>query len=202
MPRPPAFDRDEVIVRATEVFWQRGFQATSVTDLVRATGLKPGSLYGAFGSKKGVFLEVLRAYQDDSARRLNSLLEASPSPLEGIRRFFAGLVEETRGVQGRRGCLMVNTMLEYSRHDDDVQRQLTAGLARMEQLFRRAIARSRERGELDASMEPAVAAAFLVNNIWGIRVTCRGRPSPEAMQGVVDTVLAALTLQRGSMRRM
>lgn len=202
MPRPPAFDRSDVVLRATDVFWRRGFQGTSVADLVRATGLQPGSLYAAFGSKKGVFLEVLRAYQEDTASRLARTLRDAPTPLQGIRRFFDELVREIRGEDGPRGCLMVNTLLEYSRHDTDVQRQLSAGLARMEQLFRRAIAEARDRGELDDSVEPTVAAAFLVNNIWGIRVTCRGRPSPEALQGVIETVLAALPVQRGSMRRM
>ncbi len=202
MPRPPAFDRSDVVLRATDVFWRRGFQGTSVADLVRATGLNPGSLYAAFGSKKGVFLEVLRGYQEDTASRLARTLDEAPTPLEGIRRFFDGLVGEIREEDGPRGCLMVNTLLEYSRHDADVQRQLSAGLARMEQLFRRAIAEARDRGELDDSIDPAVAAAFLVNNIWGIRVTCRGRPSPEALRGVIETVLAALTAQRGSMRRM
>ncbi len=205
MPRPPSFDRAEVIERATEVFWQRGYGATSVSDLVQATGLKPGSLYAAFGSKKGVFLEVLKSYQAGSAERLEDSLRETDSPLEAIRRFFQGLVDETLEDSGHRGCLMVNAMLEYSRHDADVQGELAGGLRRIETLFGGALRRASEQGELDPRLDTDATAAFLVNNLWGIRVMCRGRPSREAVEGVVRTVLAALAAsadQRGSMRRM
>ncbi|HKL64014.1 MAG TPA: TetR/AcrR family transcriptional regulator [Woeseiaceae bacterium] len=205
MPRPPSFDRAEVIERATEAFWQRGYGATSVSDLVRATGLKPGSLYAAFGSKKGVFLEVLQSYQADSAERLEDSLREADSPLEAIRRFFLRLVDETLEDSGHRGCLMVNAMLEYSRHDADVQGELATGLRRIETLFGRALRRASEQGELDPRLDTDATAAFLVNNLWGIRVMCRGGPSREAVEGVVRTVLAALAAsadQRGSMRRM
>jgi len=205
MPRPPSFDRAEVIERATEVFWQRGYRGTSVSDLVQVTGLKPGSLYAAFGSKKGVFLEVLRAYQADSAERLRESLREADSPLEAIRRFFLALVDETLDDPRHRGCLMVNTMLEYSHHDPDVQGELVGGLRRIESLFGRALRRASETGELDPRLDADATAAFLVNNLWGIRVICRGRPSREAVEGIVRTVLAALAAsadQRGSMRRM
>lgn len=205
MPRPPSFDRTEVITRATEVFWQRGYDRTSVSDLVQATGLKPGSLYAAFGSKKGVFLEVLKAYQADSAGRLQDSLRQSRSPLEAIRCFFEELVEEALEDSRCRGCLMVNTMLEYSHHDPDVQSELNAGLRSIERLFGEALHDASETGELDPKLDADATAAFLVNNLWGIRVMCRGRPDREAVEGVVRTVLAALAAaadQRGSMRRM
>ena len=205
MPRPPSFDRAEVIELATEVFWQRGYTGTSVSDLVQATGLQPGSLYAAFGSKKGVFLEVLKAYQADSAGRLEDSLRQTDSPLEAIEGFFERLVDETLEDSRHRGCLMVNAMLEYSRHDADVQGQLVGGLHRMEALFGRALRRAGEQGELDPRLDVDATAAFLVNNLWGIRVMCRGRPSRDAVEGVVRTVLTALAAsadQRGSMRRM
>lgn len=205
MPRPPSFDRAEVIERATDVFWQRGYDRTSVSDLVQATGLKPGSLYAAFGSKKGLFLEVLKAYQANSAGRLRESLRQSRSPLEAIRCFFEELVEETLQDPQGRGCLMVNTLLEFSRHDPDVQSELSSGLSGIERLFGEALRHASESGELDPRLDTDATAAFLVNNLWGIRVTCRGRPAREAVEGVVRTVLAALAAsadQRGSMRRM
>ncbi len=205
MPRPPSFDRQQVIERATEVFWRRGYAGTTVSDLVEATGLQPGSLYGAFSSKKGVFLEVLQAYQAESAARLEAALRDHESPLEAIRSFFRGLVDETLGEVGHRGCLMVNAMLEYSTHDGEIRQQLVAGLARFEQLFGDALRRARDLGELNPRLDTEATAAFLVNNLWGIRVTCRGGPSRRTMEGVVQTVLTALedtAGQRGSMRRM
>lgn len=193
MPRPPLFDREEVIGRATEVFWQRGYNSTSVSDLVQATGLKPGSLYAAFGSKKGVFLEVLRSYQRQSFMHLDELLSESPSPLEAIRRFFLELAEETLDDGRHRGCLMVNTLLEYAHHDADVQDQLNHGLARVEKLFRAALRDAQHAGQLNPELDTRETAAFLVNNIWGIRVMCRGKPEREAVEGVVKTVLSALS---------
>ncbi|MEJ2602973.1 MAG: TetR/AcrR family transcriptional regulator [Gammaproteobacteria bacterium] len=205
MPRPPSFDREQVIERATEVFWRRGYGGTTVADLVEATGLKPGSLYAAFGNKKGVFLEVLRTYQTDSAAHLEASLREHDSPIEAIGGFFRGLIDETCDDAHHRGCLMVNAMLEYSSHDSDVRQELVAGLTRVERLFRGALQRARDAGELDPRLDAAAAAAFLVNNLWGIRVMCRRQPSREAVEGVVQTVLAALVGgadQRGSMRRM
>ena len=114
MPRPPGFERRDVLQKATDTFWERGYGATSISDLVEATGLQPGSLYAAFGSKKGMFLEVLDEYGSYFIGEVRSTMRTRASSLDGIRAFFEAVVEHTLQQNGTRGCLIVNATLEMS----------------------------------------------------------------------------------------
>ena len=118
MPRTPEYDRDTVVAQAMAVFWRQGYGKTSVGDLVEATGLKPGSLYAAFGSKKGVFLEVLDVYNCAFLEKIDVQGERPVMP--AIRSLLDAIVDETVSAHDHRGCLSVNALLEMAQHDDDI----------------------------------------------------------------------------------
>ena len=82
MARPAEFNRDDVIEKAMNVFWRTGYASTSISDLVSATSLKPGSLYGAFKSKRDLFIEVVDTYAERSIQRVTSFLQTTPSPVQ------------------------------------------------------------------------------------------------------------------------
>ncbi|MCV6590113.1 MAG: TetR/AcrR family transcriptional regulator, partial [Marinobacterium sp.] len=120
MARPAEFDRREVLDKAMEVFWRTGFTATSVADLVSATSLKPGSLYSAFESKRGLFVEVIDTYAARRIENAQQVLENAEDPLNAIYAFFERLRQDACQDEIGRGCLMINTMLELATEDDDL----------------------------------------------------------------------------------
>ena len=190
MARPAGFDRDEVLGKATATFWEHGYHATSITDLVEATRLQPGSLYAAFESKQGLFLAALDHYARQSKQRLRLVLAAAHDPLSGIREFFGQLVS-AGGVPGR-GCLLVNTVLEVGRHDPVVQARVKAHLAEIEGELRSALQQARTQRQLGADKSPEALARFLMTTIWGLRVLNGIDADPQQARLVVDQALSIL----------
>lgn len=192
MPRPPEYDRDDVVAEATAVFWERGYARTSIGDLVAATGLKPGSLYAAFGSKKGVFLEVIDRYNRGFLKRLRELRQDERPAIETIRGMLLQIVEEQAADAHKRGCLTVNSLLETAQHDEDIADRLCDYNQRLRDGFAALIADAQADGSIDSRHDPRHVAMFLINNIWGLRVMCKSKPDKASMLVVVDGVMAAL----------
>jgi len=192
MPRPPGFERHDVLQKATEAFWERGYGATSISDLVAATGLQPGSIYAAFGSKKGMFLEVLDEYGSSFLGEVRSTLRREASSLDAIRAFLEAIAEDTMQRQGARGCLLVNATLEMSHHEPDIAQKLCQYSDRLRQVLLEALNDARDAGEISPDSNPESLSVFLVNNLWGMRVMCRSAPSRQSLTAVVDNVMKTL----------
>ena len=193
MSRMPEFDRAIVVERAMQVFWRRGYSQTTVTDLVAATGLQPGSLYAAFGNKKGVFLEVLEAYNRSFLERIRGMREDPRPALACIRELLDNIVEDTVSGRNRQGCLAVNALLELAEHEPDVAARLDAHNRQVRNAFAALIAKAQAGGDIGPAKQPEALAAFLVNNLWGMRVMCRGCADRASLTAVVDGILDALT---------
>jgi TetR/AcrR family transcriptional regulator, transcriptional repressor for nem operon len=193
MSRMPEFDRSVVVRRAMQVFWQRGYGQTTVTDLVRATGLQPGSLYAAFGSKKGVFVEVLDAYNRSFLERIRRMQEDGRPAFAGIRAMLEDIVEDTVSGRNRQGCLAVNALLELAEHEPDVAARLDAHNEQVRHAFAVLIARAQAEGDVPPDRRPDALAACLVNSLWGMRVMCRGAADRASLAAVVEGILDALT---------
>ena len=192
MPRPPGFERHDVLQKATETFWERGYGATSISDLVAATGLQPGSIYAAFGSKKGIFLEVLDEYGNSFLGEVRRTLQCEASSLDAIRAFLEAVAEDTIQQDGARGCLLVNATLEMSQHEPDIAQKLCQHTNKLRLVLLEALSDARDAGEIPLDSNPEALSIFLVNNLWGMRVMCRNGPSRMSLQAVVDNVMKTL----------
>ncbi len=192
MPRPPEYDRDTVVAQATAVFWERGYGRTSISHIVAATGLKPGSLYAAFGSKKGMFLEVIDRYNGEFVDKLRRLRRAEGSPLGRLTKLLDEIVEDTVTGRDRRGCLTVNSLLELSQHDADIAASLATHNERIRDAFGELIQDAQNAGEIPSGRDVGELAAFLMNNIWGMRVLCKSNPSRESLNAIVGGIVASL----------
>ena len=192
MPRQPEYDREAVISHATAVFWERGYTRTSVTDLVDATGLKPGSLYAAFGNKKGLFLEVVDCYNTDFVNKLKDLRDADGPVTVRIRAMLDGMIDDTVDGGDHRGCLSVNALLEMSQHDAEIAASLDRHADRIRRAFMDLIKDAQAAGEISADRDAGALAGFVMNNVWGMRVLCRGNPSRRSLAAIVDGVMLAL----------
>ena len=160
MARPREFDVDEALRAAMEAFWERGYAATSMVDLLEATGLRKGSLYKAFRSKHALFARALERYLDDAYARMRDALEGAASAEEGLRRWLELVLGLCAG-DGRRGCLALNSAVELGPHDEATAARLREHFGRVEELLARTIARGQERGELRSDRSPRHLAEVL-----------------------------------------
>lgn len=192
MARPAQYDRDTILDKAMQTFWEQGYCATSMANLVEATDLKPGSLYAAFTSKQGLFLATLDHYGARSAERLGSLLDNAESPLGAIQAYFDRLAEDIEQSRGKTSCFLVNTVLELSQRDAAIRDRINKHFARIQDTFIAALRRAREQGELAAGADCEALAAFLMSNIWGLRVLAGTGPAPGRARQIVTLVKRAL----------
>ncbi len=193
MSRAPEYNRDEVIHKAMQVFWARGYGRTSVTDLVAATGLKPGSLYAAFGNKQGLFVAVLRHYGKRFKSRVQRLTDTERSALGVIRTLLITIADEALHTGHQRGCLAVNSLLELASHEPDIARHLEAHNEEMLQVITQLVERAQADGDIRPERNARALSAFLLNNIWGMQVMCKSRPNRAAMAAIIDGILVSLT---------
>lgn len=192
MGRPREFDEVKVLEAAGDVFWARGYEATSTRDLTECTGLTQSSIYAAFGDKRGIFLRSLRHYLDSILRERIARLEATKPPGQAIAAFFGEIIERSLADPQHRGCLLVNTALEATPDDPDLQRYVADETTVIEQFFRRCVVAGLKSGEI-ASKQPADdLARHLLAVLMGLRVLARVRPDPKLLAGLVRPTLSML----------
>lgn len=174
-------------------FWAKGYRDTSVGDLVAATGVRPGSLYGAFeGGKRQIFIEALKLYSALVVPQKLGALERPGASLAELRAYFDGLVSDLMSPEGRVGCLMVNTTVELAAEDSEIAGLTRAHMARLERSAERALRTARDRGEIPAEIDPAAKATQLMATGMGLMVVGKTNPGREVLQTIVDTAFADL----------
>ncbi len=172
-----------------DVFWSRGYHATALPDLLRATRLSRGSLYAAFGDKHSLFLRALDRYIADALARVDVEFDPSNEPVDGLRAWLAGYVERTSGAKGRRGCLLVATAMELAGQDAEVNRRIAAFFQAMEGRVADALSRAKAGGRLADGVAPASAARILICFVEGLRVIGKTGPPLSTSQSTADALL-------------
>jgi TetR/AcrR family transcriptional repressor of nem operon len=194
MARPREFNEDDVLNVAGELFWAKGYQGTSTRDLAEETGLTPSSIYSAFGDKRGLYLRALEQYIDRTLRKRIARLESSLSPGRAIANFFDEIVDRSLSDHGHRGCLLVNTALESTADDTELQHLVANETIAIEHFFRRCITAGLRTGEIATDDSPDEVAKFLLSVLLGLRVLARVRPDPKLLKGLVGPALKSLNL--------
>lgn len=174
MPWEKSFDLEEAIERAQKVFWAKGYEATSITDLTNSMAINKGSLYNAFGSKKELFTRALLAYDRDNRQKGLKQLEALDDPILAITTLFEGLIAESAADTERKGCFLVNTALELPNHADDVREMIGSALGDFEKFFERQITLGQKRGCIPTSVKASETAKSLLSLVVALRVLARG----------------------------
>src|SRR5262245_58277203 len=151
MARPREFDPDAVLDQAMHVFWAKGYEATSLSDLCDATELNRSSLYASFGDKRALFLETINRYGDSAVARVSAAL-SRPMPIrEVLAAFYANMIDGIVAGPGRNGCFLGNCAAEVVRHDRAAATIVRRNMDRLEAVFRDAFTHARARGELSPS---------------------------------------------------
>ncbi len=194
MPRPREFDEQEVLASAMDVFWTHGYEATSITDLMEATGLAKGSIYKGFGDKKSLFMRALDNYLDTGLDGLRERTDAlKKSGREILELWLSSLVEVATAPGTRKGCLAVNCAIELAPHDDDVRKRLRRHERRMETLYVRIIERGVADGSLRTDVDPAAGARWVTTVIDGLLVRSKLGLTKKHAKETVDMALSVLT---------
>jgi len=194
MARPRTFEEDQVLDAACEAFRANGYERTSTRDLVRLTGLNQPSLYAAFGDKRSLFRRALDHYLEGSLRERIERLETSHTAAQAISAYFAEIVEGTVCDTGRRGCLLVNSALESTPDDPDLQQAIRAELKVLRDFFRRCLQAAQRRGEIQRLATPLAGSAQLLSILLGLRVLARINPDRALLRAAAATTLTQLGL--------
>ena len=192
MARHKEFDADAALDKAMETFWAKGYQATSIHNLLERMRINRGSLYHAFGDKQTLFLAALDRYDRVVTRRLLEILQAEASGREAIRRFFLAKLDSTRVAGRPPGCLVTNAAIERARYDPATGAKVRACLAQMEAAFYKAVVRARASGEIPAKHDLRALARYLTNSAQGLSVLARAGVGRAVLEDVVRVTLAAL----------
>jgi TetR/AcrR family transcriptional repressor of nem operon len=192
VPRAKQFDTDEVLTRAMETFWARGYEATTMQDLVECTGVNRASLYATYGDKHALFLAALHLY--DARMRADPLarLERQGRPRRAIRQLFESFAAQVTPAGPNRGCFLTNTALELAARDGEVARIVARSQSGIEAFFARMVKKGKAAGEIPAHVKPTNAARGLLAALIGLVVLSRSRPEPMLLASVVDDALRRL----------
>ncbi len=192
MPWEKTYNERDVLDSAMLAFWRHGYEGTSMQDLVDATGINRGSIYAAFTSKRALFLRALRhydrIYREQHLRRVS---EANP-PREAILAAFVSAARKPADANRPWGCLLVNSALELSPHDPEVQVLVQQSLRAVEQFFRIHIEAGQHSGEINAGIDACATAQALLGLFLGLRVLTRAEANPGAIDSIVDQARAML----------
>jgi TetR/AcrR family transcriptional regulator, transcriptional repressor for nem operon len=187
--RTPQFDQEQVLDKALEAFWRKGYEATSLNDLLEATGLARQSLYNTFGDKHALFIAALRRYVDRGVGQFAQMLETG-TVRAAIRRTF----ESTRRSTNREcGCFLVNSATELLPRDPDVGRLVASALAGQERALVEALRRGVREGDLNLTPKRIEQTArFLVSALQGLHVMAKVAPDSPALQDTIAMALRAI----------
>jgi TetR/AcrR family transcriptional regulator, transcriptional repressor for nem operon len=189
--RPRKFDERAVLNAVRDTFWRGGYAATSVQDLTDATGLGPQSLYGAFGSKRDLFLRILDDYCARQSAGLEAAVTADPSPWHGVT---SAVTFEDGGRMDLppEGCLMANSASAMSARDEDVRARACRLYSETLALFARRIREAQESGEIDDGIDPEATARALITVMQGIEFLHKAGIGEEELQRAKTAALAMI----------
>lgn len=192
MARPRAFDRDEVLDKAMAKFWSDGFHATSMQQLVDATGLNRASMYQNFHDKRGLFIAAVDHYiEQRSAKRLASV-DSDGDPIQVIRDYFLVLMAAENDIERRRGCLLTNSAIELATVEHEIACRITQVFGSMHRRFEVAIERGQAEGSIRADMTASAIAGMLLGLLQGLRVLSRSGLEQSKLKSNVETALNAI----------
>lgn len=191
--RPRSFDQDQVVEGALELFWRRGYTATSLRDLKGELGVLPGSLYAAYGDKHTLFLRALERYVD-AARGQAAEFAAEGPVLPRIRELLLSVLQAAQTTPGR-GCMLGNTAAELLPEDQAARQLVHGGFGALENGLEQALKAGQLSGEVRPDIDCGAQARLLLALMQGLHILARAEADPPRLTDAIDAALAAVTVQ-------
>ena len=192
MARPLEFNPEEAIGQAMEVFWAKGYDATSLSDLLAATSLSKSSFYQSFGSKHKLYERCLQHYRQSIGNKLLNDLHKAPSARTFIEQLFDSIAEEVSQQKGRWGCMIMNSASAKAPFDLKVGKIVNDGARQFEKIFSRAVKRAQEEGGIPKDKKAEALASYLVSSRSGLLAMARAGASKSELKKISNMILTVL----------
>lgn len=190
--RPREFDPDEALDKAMQLFWAKGYEATSLEDLLETMGLSKSSFYQTFQSKHQVFEQSIDRYRELVEGTLRERLQHAKSGLAFIEDTLASVGGEACRTGRPRGCLFMNSASEFAQRDPAIDKLVREGVGKISDLFVEAVTRAQKEGEISAKRNPRSLARYLVNNFCGLNALAKTGMDAKSLSDIVGVVMTAL----------
>jgi len=188
--RPRSFDKDRALDAALLVFWEKGYEGASLSDLTEAMGINRPSLYAAFGDKEALFRNVLERYEQGPVAYMKAAMD-EPTARGVIERMLKGTIATLTRPQSPRGCLYVQGALACGDESIAMRKELATRRSAGELALRKRLKRAKDEGELPTTADPADLARFYMAVMHGMSVQAAGGATRAALEGVAETALRA-----------
>ena len=192
MGRPLEYDPDTVLDAAMQLFWQQGYEATSLQDLLQAMSLSKSSLYQAFGSKHKLFLRCIDQYHQQVMDEMQERLHTSEIGIQFVVETLSNVITDANELANPKGCLVTNTANEFAQADTQIALKVFTGLDGYRDMFRQAV----EKGQRDGSIRPDMSsdqlANYLVTSMSGLRTMVKAGSDQTILQQTVDVIVATV----------
>ncbi|WP_068505309.1 TetR/AcrR family transcriptional regulator [Paenibacillus kribbensis] len=192
MGRTREFDEEKALDAAVQLFWEKGYEATSLSDLTSRMAIQRPSIYSAFGGKKELFEVALRKYMMARASLVRTRLQSNPSVKEAFRAFFEGVVDEEYAEGIRKGCFCINTMVELAPHDEKFEILTREHQMYLSVIFQETIERGIQSGELEIGLDAKAVSQALIVSLIGLTVILKSRPERSFIDNTIEVTLTLL----------
>ncbi|WP_341519388.1 TetR/AcrR family transcriptional regulator [Bacillus paramobilis] len=192
MARLREFDEEKALDAAMQLFWEKGYAATSLSELTAKMEIQKPSLYSAFGDKEGLFEAALRRYTNLHAANIRIKLQNEQSVKEAIRAFFEDMVEEEYKKDFSKGCFCINTMVELAPHNEKFEVLTREHQMYLTVIFQELITKGIRSGELQNDLNAKALAQTLVTSLIGLTVLMKSRPERSVIDNSVSIIVSLL----------
>ncbi|HDR3491906.1 MULTISPECIES: TetR/AcrR family transcriptional regulator [Bacillus] len=190
MARLREFDEEKALDAAMQLFWEKGYAATSLSDLTAKMEIQKPSLYSAFGDKEGLFEAALRRYTNLHAANIRTKLQNEQSVKEAIRTFFENIVEEEYKKEFSKGCFCINTMVELAPHNEKFEVLTREHQMYLAVIFQELITKGIRSGELQNDLNAKALAQTLVTSLIGLTVLMKSRPERSVIDNSISIIVS------------
>lgn len=192
MPRVKLFDEKEVLQKAMELFWKRGYNATSIQDLVTHLGINRASIYDTYGGKRELFEKAFLLYREEGKERVEGFFATQPAVKQGLKNLFEMAINESLNDCDRKGCFVVNSITELVPDDEAIRPELIAHKEMMENIFFNYLQTGVENGEISKDKNLKIIAGLLFTFYSGVKVVGKIDDSNAQLQNAEAMVGALL----------
>jgi len=192
MARTKDFDEQEVLNKAVDLFWLKGYNGTSMQDLVEGLGISRSSLYDTYGDKHSLFIKALERYQGTASVKVCEIINEKSSAKASIRQILEFITSELLNDQNHKGCFMVNAEVEVAPHDQQVSQMICENDQQIEDAFYLVIKKGQESGEIGNKQDARALARFTFNTVKGIRVTAKTTKDRSVFDDIIKLAMSVL----------
>ena len=190
MARKKEFNEEEVLAKALQAFWCKGYEGTSMQDLVEAMGINRFSIYDTFESKEKLYLLALRQYQEQQYRQMTQFYGQTGSVRKAVEALLDKIITDTITDKDKKGCFIVNATTEMAHRSKEVQQIASQTEQHIEYIFAEVIRKGHENGELAAEKSPEELSAFLYSVIQGLKVMAMTHGNQTILNSVKRSALS------------